>query len=143
MSNSKETWYNKKSNVSIDHAGLEGLFYIDGQLLFHQCYWRGIEDKKLPIIVFPSGLQCVLIAENVWDWNLQIFQHMKLPLFKDIDIIQCTAEKLAQQYNYIVERTNQNTLQIQGLPTEDFTILYDNSGKNLLDVIWNYTKLSK
>ena len=50
------SWYSKEAPTPFDNSQIEGVFFLDGNILARLTGYRAVEGQKYPQIEFPSGL---------------------------------------------------------------------------------------
>jgi hypothetical protein len=143
------SWVEKQHTSSFDALPIEGLYYLDGDLLaqllalkygtddvpFFNPEW--LTQQKLPQVEFPSGA-----AFELWESSrpeaggiVHIFGEMDLPYFDTRDAAWEQANAIAQQVGYLVNKRGEHQLEAIGHDEDDhFIITYDLLERRMTDI---------
>lgn len=128
-------WLEKQQSFPYEHSSIDGLFFLDGDLLSqkHNSHW--IKGKKYPLLMLPSGEQCQLFeSRDPQNPKVHIFGEMDLPLFQTRDEAYAGASHIAEAIGYVVHKSGENA--IDALSDEGkYQIIYDAAANRIADVI--------
>ena len=130
-------WTEKDKPTPFDERPIEGLFFLDGDLLARLFERDWTVNQKYPMIAFPSGVERELWESSSPDAGgiVHLFGEMDLPLYTDRDRAFKHADYIAEQCGYRARLVGDDRLEVIGHDTDEHLILiYDNEEKRLLDV---------
>lgn len=137
-------WYEKKQHIPLDETPIEGLSYLDGDLLAlylaqeanpHAIFAKSwTEGMELPLITFPSGLEF-----HIWEGKnsprVHLFGVMDLALYATRDQTLAHIDQIAEQAGYLIRPKGDEQLEVMGQDAdEQFIITYDNGKGVIMDV---------
>lgn len=130
-------WTEKHNPTSFDDQPIEGLFFLDGDLLARLFERDWTVGQKYPMVAFPSGEEYQLWESADPDMGgiLHLFGEMDLPLRIDRDRASAQAEHIAAQCGYVTRSVGENQLEVIGHGRDEHLLLtYDNERGLLTDV---------
>jgi hypothetical protein len=124
------TWYRKEAPTPFEQQPLEGLFFLDGDLVARVVQQVWTEGMKSARIAFPSGA-----VFELWESNLlHFFGELDLPLFSTRDEGQQAASEIASIIGYLVLPKGDSQLELVGQDTDEhFLLTYDNAQRRIVD----------
>lgn len=130
------SWYEKSQPTSFDTNPIEGLYYLNGDALSRVLRTPYLEGQKLPLVVFPSGIE-LEIWESSENGNaiVHLFGEMDLPYRQTRNAAFTQAQKVAEQLGYVVKKVSKYQLELQGYEDEEhFLITYHSALDRMEDV---------
>jgi hypothetical protein len=132
------TWYRKEQPTPFDEQPLEGLYYLNGDILaakLHQPWMRG---KKFALIAFPSGEE-----RPIWEGRkpgqspiVHLFGELDLPYFATPEEALRKAVSIAEACGYAVRKRDDRGMEVLGhAPNEYLLITYDAQKNQMQDVV--------
>lgn len=130
-------WVEKEQATPFDNLPIQGLFYLDGDMLARLIRRNWTVGEKLPMIAFPSGKEC-----EVWETSnpeaegiVHVFGEMDLPYRDTRDRAFEQANDIAEQCGYVVRKTGDDRLEVWGSDDDEhYAIIYDNTDRQMIDV---------
>lgn len=128
-------WLEKQQSFPYEYSPIEGLFFLDGDLLSRKHNTNSVKGQKYPLLMLPSGEQCQLFdIRDPQNPKVHIFGEMDLPLFQSRDDAYIYAAKIAEAVGYVVHKADENA--IDALSEEGkYRIIYDAKTNRLSDVV--------
>jgi hypothetical protein len=131
------SWYRKEDPTFLDTQTIEGLLFLDGDLVASVMGREWSKGMKFPLIEFPSGT-----VLEIWETGaahqsgiLHLFGEMDLPLQGSRDEGLAAARKVAQEVGYTVLAQGETQLAVIGHdPDEHVIVTYDNQQRRIVDV---------
>lgn len=125
-------WYHKEAPTPFEQQPLDGLFFLDGDVVAKVVEQSWSEGMKYPMIAFPSGA-----AFELWESNiLHFFGEMDLPLSGTRDEGHHAASEIASIIGYLAIPKGDNQLELVGLDTDEHIVLtYDNAQRRIVDAV--------
>lgn len=131
------SWTEKSKPTPFDNQPIEGLAYVDGDLLARLFNRNWTEGQKYPVIIFPSGVE-----RDIWEASnpdrigiIHLFGEMDLPLKSTRDEAYTWACNIAEQCGYLAQRADNNRLEVIGHDSDEHLILtYDDKSGLLTNV---------
>ncbi|MHB8627805.1 MAG: DUF2958 domain-containing protein [Aggregatilineales bacterium] len=131
-------WLEKGQSTPFENEPIEGLFFLDGDLLARKLDQDAIKGQKYPTIVFPSGVICEL-------WNssdptnaiVHIFGEMDLRLKDTRDNAIAHAAHIGKLGGYMVRPKGERGIEVIGsddFPVDHILISYDAAQGRMSDV---------
>jgi len=131
-------WIEKDTPEPFDQQPIDGLFYLDGDVVGRRFNRNWMDGYKLPMIAFPSGDSFELwISGNDQEYTavIHIFGEMNLPLFDQRDNAYEYAVSISSQCGYLAEKIGEYLIEVWGCDTsEHYRITYDNDQGHMIDV---------
>ena len=132
------SWYEKEKPTPFDSQPIEGLFYLDGDILAAEMRAGWVVGQKFPLVAFPSGHMA-----EIWETSdpqrlgiVHLFGEMDLPLGQNRDEALAHATTIAEQLGYGIQPVGENALIVRGFDEEDhLRLIYDNERQRLIDVM--------
>ncbi|GAB5491996.1 MAG: hypothetical protein Phog2KO_22110 [Phototrophicaceae bacterium] len=129
-------WTKKEQSTPFDKLPIEGLHFLDGDVMaiaFQKAYLSG---EKYPLIEFPSGsVFTIWENSNPSDVTVHLFGEMDLPHNQNREEAFETALKIADVLGYVVKKREDNQLELHGFADEEhFLLTYDNEQAHLDNV---------
>ncbi|MEO8611649.1 MAG: DUF2958 domain-containing protein [Chloroflexota bacterium] len=126
------SWYRKEAPTPFEQQPLEGLFFLDGNLVSRVVEQQWTEGMKYPMISFPSGA-----AFELWESNLlHFFGEMDLSLFSTRDEGQKSASDIASIIGYLAIPRGDSQLELVGQDTDEhFLLTFDNAQRRIVDAV--------
>lgn len=128
-------WFPKSAETAFDSATIEGLNFLDGDLLAAVFGKPWSVGQKCPFVTFPSkdGYQ-------IWEGRespiIHLFGEMDLPYSSDLTTAIERADYIAQEVGYLARRVGENQLEVIGRDKDEHLIItYDNQEKRMIDVV--------
>jgi hypothetical protein len=125
-------WYRKEAPTPFEQQPLEGLFFLDGDVVAKVVDQSWSEGMKYPMIAFPSGA-----VFELWESNLpHFFGEMDLPLVGTRHDGHEAASDIAAIIGYLVILKGDDQLELVDLDTDEhFLLTYDNSQRRIVDAV--------
>lgn len=131
-------WIEKEKPTMFDDMPIQGLQFLDGDVLaawFKKDWTKGY---KIAQIEFPSGVACELwetgVAENLA--IVHLFGEMDLPLADDRDRAFQRAYSVAEECGYWVEKRGEDAMFVSEMwGASKYVVRYDNELRVMVDVI--------
>src|SRR5258707_619100 len=130
-------WIEKDKSIAFENKPIDGLFFLDGDLIAQHIGYEALKGYKYPTIVFPSGIQC-----DLWESSdpsngiVHIFGEMDLPLNDTRDLALAHATDIADQVGYSVRAFANAGIEVRGHDMDEhFLSVYDPEEGRLLDVV--------
>ena len=128
-------WIEKEESASFEHEAVEGLYYIDGDLLatIYKPDWT--KGQKYAKIAFPSGQEF-----DIWEGSaspiVHVFPYGEMDLrFRDTrDNAYRYANDIAEQCGYLAAPVGDNQLELIGSDDDHFLVTYDNERGVMADI---------
>jgi hypothetical protein len=129
-------WIEKASPTPFDAELMNGLYYLDGDIISRKTQQWVTQGKKFPTLAFPSGIHCELVEGYLPHQPFFIvFDAMRLPTQTAIQEAYQEAMAYAEQYGYLVTRPTTDTLEVWGHePDEHYLVTYDPSRQRVTNV---------
>jgi hypothetical protein len=130
------SWYSKETPTPFDTHPIPGLFSLDGDALARQYHQKWTEGQKMPMIAFPSGVQCQ-VWESAEPGNaiVHLFGEMDLLLHATCEDAYRRAVVIAELVGYTVAKVDDTTLILRGHDTaEHFRVTYDTATRTMVNV---------
>lgn len=132
------SWVEKGQPIPFDETPIDGLFYLDGDVLAAYVGRDWTKGQKYAMIEFPSGVQC-----DIWETGdpkrvgvIHLFGEMDLPLGDTVDNAYQQANDIAEACGYAVSKSGENGLEVWGHDTDDhFVVIYDRHAGKMADVV--------
>src|SRR5258706_10266061 len=128
-------WTEKEKPTTFDDKPIDGLFFLDGDLLARQLNYSPLKGQKYPMLAFPSGSAC-----NLWESSdpekggiVHLFGEMDLALYSSRDEALAHATNIAEQVGYTVSSVGENQLDVWGYEGR-LLLTYDNEQHRLINV---------
>ncbi len=130
-------WVEKDTPTPFDGQPIEGLFYLDGDILAEYVGRDWTKGQKFPVIVFPSGEMY-----DLWESTdpaaggiVHLFGELDLPLKSTRDEAYEIAAWTAEQVGYQVAKVDDQGLELVGLDSDDhLLVVYDQENGRIGDV---------
>lgn len=130
-------WYSKEQPTPFDNSPLEGLSFLNGDILSQLYHQEWIAGKKYPLISFPSGL-----SREVWESaqqrdeaSVQILGVLDLPYKSTSDEAHERLLALPEEQGLVVSRYRANTLRILSRYSgRGYYISYDDQAERMTDI---------
>jgi hypothetical protein len=131
------SWTEKRKPTPFDNKPIEGLWFLDGDIVAALVGRDWTKGDKYPVIVFPSGKECDLWESG--DPNnagiVHLFGEADLRYNSTRDEAHKQAQYIAEQCGYYVEKVGENQLKLVGHDSDEHLIVtYDNEEKRMVDV---------
>ncbi len=128
------SWIDKEKSTSFEHEPIEGLYFIDGDVLAALIKPDWTKGEKLPKIAFPSGQRF-----DIWEGSkspvIHIYGEMDLRLRDTRDAAYQHANNIAEQCGYLVAPVGDNQLEVIGTDDDEhFLLTYDNERGVIADI---------
>jgi hypothetical protein len=131
------SWTEKRKPTPFDNKPIEGLQFLDGDILAQLFGRDWTKGQKYPVIVFPSGQQC-----DIWESGdpnnagvLHLFGELDLRYNDRRDNAYAHAQDIAEQCGYFVERVGEDQLKLVGHDRDEHLIVtYDNEAGQVVNV---------
>lgn len=131
-------WTPKEHQSSFDQHTIDGLAYLDGDMLawLFQKDWTA--GQKYPVIEFPSGIEL-----DLWETSdpkrigiVHVFGEMDLPLVDTAENAFNRAHYIAGECGYRVRKVGDTDLEVWGHDRDEhFLLRYDEKSGRMADVI--------
>jgi hypothetical protein len=126
------SWIAKEQSSSFEHQGLEGLFYLDGDVIAEEIGQDWTRGQKFPRLAFPSGLKF-----DIWEGNtspiIHLYGEMDLALRATRDEAYRQAFDIGEQCGYLAAPVGENQLELIGWE-DHLLVTYDNDQRMMVDV---------
>jgi hypothetical protein len=120
-------WYEKEHLTAFESAPPNGLYFLIGDLLAKRYNQNWIQDKKYPVISYPSGLQRELWNSSDDSGIINIFGALELLRQTTRDEGFEGAMEFASEYGYTLARRGNNELLILNqYSSQGYIVTYDN-----------------
>jgi len=130
-------WIEKGRPTVFDDKPLDGLFFLDGDLIAKRIPHARTEGYKFPTIVFPSGIMCDLWESSDPDNAVvHIFGEMDLRQKDSRDAAYDHASAIAEQVGYLVRKNGDDALEAFGGDEERVRIVYDSAEHRIANVVF-------
>lgn len=127
------SWYHKEQPTPFDNKPLSGLFYLDGDLLARKLLIDWTKGEKMPMLMFPSGLEFELWGNDKPNGEVvHLFGELDLRLHDTRDGAYGHASHIAGQVGYIVRKIGLSQLEIIGHEQADHLLLTYDAVQHLL-----------
>lgn len=131
------SWYHKESQTPFDTIPIDGLLFLDGDLIASVVHREWSKGMKYPMVEFPSGT-----AFELWEGGktaqsgiLHLFGEMDLPLSSTRDEGFAAARQIAEQVGYLALVRGETQLELVGQDEEEHLLLtYDNEHRIIIDI---------
>jgi hypothetical protein len=131
------SWTEKRKPTPFDNKPIEGLQFLDGDILARLVGRDWTKGQKYPVVTFPSGHIC-----DIWpsgDPNnagiLHLFGEMDLRYTDSRDKAFTHAQSIAEQCGYYVESVGEQQLKLVGHDTDEYLLVtYDTEAGHVVDV---------
>ena len=131
------SWHEKDRPTPFDNKPIEGLWFLDGDILSRELKQSWTKGQKYPVIVFPSGHHC-----DIWESSdpqnagiIHLYGEMDLRYNDTRDKAYQHAQYVAEQCGYLVQKIGDNQLKLVGHDRDERMIVtYDNDNKRMVDV---------
>jgi hypothetical protein len=131
------SWTEKRKPTPFDNKPIEGLQFLDGDILAELVGRDWTKGQKYPVVVWPSGHIC-----DIWpsgDPNnagiLHLFGELDLRFSDHRDDAFTHAQSVAEQCGYYVERVGEDQLKLVGHDRDERLIVtYDNEAGHVVNV---------
>jgi hypothetical protein len=130
------SWYSKEKPTPFDKLPIDGLTFLDGDLLASVFLREWIKGKKCPVIEFPSGF-IADIRESLDPQNLiiELFGELEFLYKQSRNDAFAYASKIAKELGYVVKKIGKDKLELQGYEDEEhFLISYHTALKYITDI---------
>lgn len=124
------SWYAKEQATPFDDKPLEGLQFLDGDLLARLLMQSWTENQKLPILEFPSGEFFELWESHTLPDGgiVHLFGEMDLPTHQTRNQAYESAAYVAEQIGYGVRQVGEHQLELHGFDDREHLLLtYENA----------------
>jgi hypothetical protein len=131
-------WYSKEQPAPFETTSLEGLQHLHGNVLSKRYQQDWLEDKKYPVLNFPSGVSRELQTKGVEDKpSVHIFGALSLPYHATRDQAYDLAKPIAQEHDFQLVRSGvENKLVIANAEgNRAYHLYYDNQRGYLADIV--------
>ncbi len=131
------SWSEKKQPSPFDTSPIEGLFFLDGDVLALIVGTRWTEGQKYSMIAFPSGMECSLweSGDPKSEAIVHLFGEMDLAYRSNRDEAFKSANYIGEQCGYAVQQVGKDKLGVWGhTDDEHLLITYDNGERRMVDV---------
>jgi hypothetical protein len=125
-------WLPKEQSSPFEHDPIEGLFYLDGDLIAEEIGRDWTRGDKFPRIAFPSGLKF-----DLWEGKdspiTHLFGEMDLALKDTRDEAFEHAADIGEQCGYLAAPVGETQLELIGWE-DHLLVTYDNERRLMVDV---------
>jgi hypothetical protein len=134
------SWYKKEQPTPFDNQPIDGLLFLDGDMLAWEFKQDWTKGQKYPVIVFPSSskFEFALWASGSEEsiGTVHLFGEMDLPLGGNTrDDAFEYAMYVSEMCGYMAEKVGDNQLEVWGHDIgEHLLITYDNEARRMVDV---------
>lgn len=132
------SWVEKGAPTPFDGQPIQGLFYLDGDVLARRVGKDWTAGQKYPMVAFPSGVECLLWepGEPEQLGVVHIFGELDLPLSGTPEDAFERANDIAEQCGYLARRVGEDRLEVWGHDEDEhFLIAYDREQGRMADVV--------
>ncbi len=129
------SWIEKGQSASFEHEAIEGLYYIDGDVLATVFKPDWTKGQKYAKIAFSSGQEF-----DIWEGSgspiVHVFPYgeMDLRLRDTRDNAYRYANHIAEQCGYLAAPVGDNQLELIGSDDDHFLVTYDNESGVMTDI---------
>ncbi|MFC1959366.1 DUF2958 domain-containing protein [Chloroflexota bacterium] len=131
------TWTEKDKATPFDNQSIEGLSYLDGDLVALLLKGHWTVGQKYPLITFPSGIE-----RSLWEISnperigiVHLFGELDLPLKSTREEAYIQATDIAEQCGYRAKLVGNDQLEVVGHDTDEHLLLtYDDDNCLLVNV---------
>lgn len=129
------SWFSKEQPTPFDNLPIEGLFFLDGDLLTHRIPQPYTKGEKFPMIAFPSGIHCELwVSSDPKGGIVHLFGEMDVSLNDTRDHAYAYAVSIADMLGYRVNKVGTNQIDVHGDDDEHLRLTYDDTFPRLINV---------
>jgi hypothetical protein len=131
-------WHEKHNTTPFYTTPIEGLFFLHGDVLAKLVGRDWTKGQKLPLITFPSGVECELWESVTSEQGgiVHLFGEMDLPLYSTHDEAYEAALAIAEMVGYLVRLKGVNQIEVMGYDRDErFILTYDDEQGRLVDVV--------
>ena len=128
-------WYPKEAPTPFDNEQINGLAFLDGDILAALMRASWVKGEKFPVVFFPSGEQF-----QIWEGEsspiVHIFGEMDLAIQETSrDEAFAHANDIAEACGYLVKKIGNTQLEVWGRdPDEHFILTFDNNERSISDI---------
>lgn len=129
--------YPKNAVTPFDAAPINGLFFLDGDLVGRKTGQNWTQGMKYPLLNFPSHTTYEIWAGRGKNrrFIVHLFGEMDLELYSDRDSAFVHAHRIAEAVGYLVHKGEETEIEVIGHDlAEHLIITYDNAQKVMVDV---------
>jgi hypothetical protein len=130
------SWIEQAQHAPFENQPIDGLYFLDGNILARRLGFEPAKYQKYPLIAFPSGLAC-----DVWEGQdpknptVHLFGEMDLSLRATRDEAFTHANDIAEQVGYQASKIGETDLELRGHNAEEHLLVsYDNHKRSMIDV---------
>jgi hypothetical protein len=127
------SWSSKEQQTSFDATPIEGLFFLDGDILARVIGVDWAKGMKYSMIAFPSGMEC-----EIWEGKMptiHLFGEMDLPLNDTHERALQHATSIARAVGYLAMTRGDTQLELRGFDDDEHLLVtYDNHAQRMVDV---------
>jgi hypothetical protein len=131
------SWYHKEIQTQFEITPIDGLFFLDGDLIAREIGRDWTKGMKYPMVEFPSGTAFELweIGAAVHTDILHLFGEMDVLLTSSRDEAFKTAREIAELVGYIALLHGDSQLELVGHDEGEHLLLtFDNERRTIVDV---------
>lgn len=126
-------WCSKETETTFDRYPIEGLFFLNGDVVAEVMGYHLLEGMKSAQIQFPSGLE-----RSVWGVNfplVDVFDALALPLHESRDEALITAQEWNETGAFSVFAVGTSQLELWDHETETiYRVTYNNQAGQIADI---------
>jgi hypothetical protein len=127
------SWSSKEQPTSFDSMPIEGLYFLDGDVLAQVIGENWTKGMKFSMIAFPSGIEC-----EIWEGTtpiIHLFGEMDLPLNDTHERAVQHATNIARAIGYLAMARGDTQLELRGFDEDEHLLVtYDNEAQRMVDV---------
>lgn len=130
-------WVEKDHPTPFDTLPIQGLFFLDGDVLARLFQRDWTANQKMPMIAFPSGFECQLwnTSSSEAEGIVHIFGELDLPYRDTRDEALKYATYVAEQCGYMVSPVGENQIEVWGHADDEHVLItYDNDDRRMVDI---------
>lgn len=130
-------WQRKEQPTAFDDSPLEGLTFLNGDVLARLLHLEWLKHQKYPLITFPSGHSRELIATGAQATpEVHVFGRLTLPYRGTIEDALRLLASAPPDVDIAVNRSGPAELTLSSRTSHrSYRVRYDNAGGYLADVI--------
>src|SRR6266496_2541498 len=115
------SWSSKEQPTSFDATPIQGLFFLDGDILARVIGENWTKGMKFSMIAFPSGMECEL-----WEGKtptVHLFDEMDLPLYNTHESALQRATAIATAVGYLALARGETQLELHGFDNDEHLLV--------------------
>lgn len=128
-------WIEKERATPFDTAPIEGLTFLDGNMLAAKYQQEHVRGQKYPAISFPSELVRELADSSHEGGVVHIFSGLELKHKQSRDDAFEAAQTFAAEYDYTISKAGESGLRITNPDSGlGYEVVYDTESNQITDI---------